>query len=105
MAVIFISLSSIAHSPKKMKLKFDSDKKTLSVDIAHKVKDVSSHFIAKVTIFVNDIEVITETYDKQSEKLKEQLVFDMKELKSGDKIKLIAKCNKFGKKSAKLTID
>lgn len=103
--MVVISLSSMAHAPKKIILKFNTETNTLSADIIHKVKDISSHYISDVIIYVNDVEVKKASFEKQAEKENEEAEYLLENIKVGDEIKLVAKCNKFGKKSAKLVVE
>lgn len=104
-AIFVFSLSVMAHAPKKITLTFDKASKTLKADILHKVKDVGDHYISDITIYVNGEEIKTSTYEKQSEKLNEIVEFQLEDVKEGDVIKLKAKCNKFGSKSSKITVE
>jgi len=104
-ALLGFGLSVMAHGPKKILLSFDKDTQTLTADIQHKVKNIESHYISEVIVFVNDKEVKTVSYEKQSEKLNELVEIPLENIKEGDEIKLSAKCNKFGKKSSKLVVE
>lgn len=102
---LVLSMGSYAHAPKKIVISFDKTTSILSADIIHKVKDVNSHYISDITIYVNGNEVETATFEKQMEILNEKAEYKLEGIKAGDEIKLVAKCNKFGKKSAKITIE
>lgn len=104
-AIFAFGMSVMAHAPKKIILTFDKATNTLKADIQHKVKDVEDHFISDIIIYVNDKEVKTSTYEKQSEKLNEVFEIQLENVKSGDEIKLKAKCNKFGSKSSKIKVE
>ncbi len=103
--LLILSLSAMAHAPKKIELTFNKETKTLSADIFHKVKDVEEHYISDVIIYINDVEVQSSTYEKQANKLDEKLEFKLDNVKEGDIIKLKAKCNKFGSKSSKIVVE
>lgn len=104
-AGLFMSLSVMAHGPKKVNLTFDKATKTLKAEITHKVKDVKKHYISDIIIYINGDEVKTSAYDKQSDKLEEVLEFILDDVQTGDEIKLKAKCNKFGSKSSEITVE
>ncbi len=105
LTLLIFSLGAMAHGPKKVNLSFDKANNTLTADIIHKVKNVEKHYISEITIYVNGEKVMSKTYEKQLDKAHELAEFNLADLKSGDIIKLSAKCNKFGKKSAELTIE
>jgi hypothetical protein len=69
------------------------------------VKDVSDHYISDIIVYVNDEEITTTTYEKQTDKLNEIVEIPLENIKNGDVIKLKAKCNKFGSKSAKIKVE
>lgn len=104
-AILMISMTVMAHAPKKIILTFDKASSTLTADMVHKVKDVNAHYISEVTIYVNGEEVKVATFEKQSEILNELAEFKLENIKEGDEIKLVAKCNKFGKKAAKIMVE
>ncbi|NOR86251.1 MAG: hypothetical protein GQ527_01440 [Bacteroidales bacterium] len=104
LTIFIFSIGAMAHGPKKIQLTFNKENHTLSADIIHKVKNIEKHYISNITIYVNGEEVLSKDYEKQLDKGHELVKFDMEQLKDGDIVKLTAKCNKFGKKSAELTI-
>ena len=103
--VLVMSMALMAHAPKKIVLSFDKASNTLTADILHKVKDIDKHYISDISIYVNDVEVKTATLEKQENKQSELLEYQLENIMEGDVIKLVAKCNKFGKKSAKIVIE
>lgn len=94
-----------AHAPKKVTLSFDKETGTLTADIVHKVKDVNDHYIAEITIWVNDQEVMKTDYNSQTSADDELAEFKLENIKAGDVIKLKARCNKMGSKSETLTVE
>jgi len=86
-------------------LKFNKETGELTVTIQHKVKNVENHFIDEIILEINDEEIEIKEIDKQSSIQNEIVTFKLKDYKKGDEIKVVAKCNQFGKKSAKLTIE
>lgn len=105
LALMAISLTVLANAPKKIILNYNKETKMLSADIIHKVKEVSSHYISDVIIYVNDKEVQTVSFEQQTETKSEVIKYQLKDIKVGDEIMLVAKCNKFGKKSAKIVVE
>ncbi len=104
-ALMMISVGIFATSPQKIELKFDKNTGVLEVTIKHKSKDVEKHYIDEVIVEVNDEEVAVKTMEEQSDSVIEKLEFTLKNIKKGDEIKVIAKCNKFGRKSEKLEVE
>ncbi len=56
-----------AHAPTSIELQYDFVNQVLSVTITHESLSTSTHYIDKVTIYRNDIEVLQETYTSQPE--------------------------------------
>lgn len=99
-----VSMSLMAHPPKKIEAKYNADKKTIQVTLSHDVKDVTTHFIKTVIISVNGKEVVNKSIDKQTSLENEDITIDLKDVKAGDEIAITGVCNKFGKKTMKMKI-
>jgi hypothetical protein len=91
-----------ADAPEKINLSYQDGK--LKIEAIHKVKDVTKHYIEKITIAVNGKEAKTLKLNKQSSNAEELQAIDLPGLKNGDKVEVVARCSEFGKKSAKLVI-
>jgi len=94
-----------AHPAKEVTLSFDQETSILSVNFVHKVKDTEKHFIEEVTIYLNKEQIILQTITKQDNLESGVFVYKIVEAKKGDNIKVVTKCNKFGKKSAEIVIE
>lgn len=105
LGALLISFGAMAHAPKKVILKFNKEKGILEAAINHKVKNTDEHYIKEVVVYVNDVEVKTQAFQEQTEKADEKVAITLENIKDGDVIKLTAKCNKLGKKSAKITVE
>jgi len=103
--IALFSMATYASPPKKVTLEFNKETGELTVTIKHKVKKVEKHFIDEIILEINDEEIEVMELDKQSSIENETVIFTLKDYKKGDEIKVIAKCNQFGKKSGKLTIE
>lgn len=93
-----------AHAPSSVKLTYNKTDKVLNIEVVHKVSNTESHYIDIITIWVNDKEIETLKLTKQSSKEKHILTYNIGALKSGDIVKVMANCNKMGKKSKSITI-
>ena len=102
-AVTFtVTFAAKADAPKELKLNYQDGK--LKIEAIHNVKDVTKHYIEKITIAVNGTDVKTIKLKNQSSNAEELQVVDLPGLKNGDQIEVIARCSEFGKKSAKLVV-
>jgi len=102
--LLMVSMSLMAHPPKKIEAKYNAEKKTIQITLNHDVKDVAAHFIKTVIISVNGKEVLTKSIEKQSSLENEDITIELKDVKSGDEIVITGVCNKFGKKTMKMKI-
>lgn len=91
-----------ADPPSKVNLTYKDGK--LKVEAVHKVSDPLKHYIDQVVISVDGVDVKTVTFNSQVSKDSqvEEVALD---LKKGSKVKVTARCSKFGTKSAKLTVE
>ncbi len=102
--IAIFSISTYAHPPKKIEIKYNKKDKTLKVVVLHKVKNTNAHYISLVKIIVNGEDRKVRTPKTQSKKEFHKVIVKLKDIKKGDKVTIIAKCNKFGKKSKNFII-
>jgi desulfoferrodoxin (superoxide reductase-like protein) len=103
-AILFIASNLLAHSPKKVELKYSKTEKELTVNAMHKVKDVKKHYISYILIKLNGEEIKKLEYTQQTSKK----AFTVKipiDAKVDDTIEVTAKCSKLGKKTGTLKIN
>ena len=106
--VIVLLVSSallLAHPASKVDLSFDKETSVLTVNFNHKVKDIDKHFILEIRVELNGEKIIEQMLEKQDNLETGEVFYKIVDAKPGDEIKVRTKCNKFGKKSAKLTIE
>jgi hypothetical protein len=104
-AIFVFCISAFSHSASKVEVAFDNETKILTVSFAHSVGDNEKHFIHKVVVEVNEEEIINQKISKQESDKGGELQYKIIDLKSGDKVKVITKCNKNGTKSKTITIE
>ncbi|MCP4641938.1 MAG: hypothetical protein GY851_15965 [bacterium] len=100
-----ISGMAMAHPPKSLEVKFDKTKKTLDVTVKHSVSDTEKHYVKELKVEVNGKEVITQKTSKQESDDEQTYTYKLTDVKKGDKIKAVANCNKYGKKSKEITVE
>lgn len=105
LVLALVQISTFAHPPSKVKLEFNNDTKTLNIEAYHNTKDVSKHYIDEIVVSVNGEEFKLITKKSQTDKDKQVAEVKIPNAKAGNIIEVTAKCNKFGSKSAKLTIE
>jgi len=102
--VLGITVFLSAHPADDIKLNFDLAEKILTVTIYHSVKDAEKHFIEIITVKINKKEIITQKLEKQNNLKETTAIYKIIDAKAGDKIIVVTKCNKFGKKTEKLIV-
>ncbi|MFP4459024.1 MAG: desulfoferrodoxin family protein [Candidatus Zixiibacteriota bacterium] len=98
-----MAMALSAHAPKDIEAKFDIETKILEITVNHPVKG-DGHYVEKITVELNDEEIIQQQLNKQEDKEKQTVVYKITNAKSGDEIEVIADCNKFGKEKAKIEV-
>ena len=92
-----------AHPPKNMIIQYDPDVQMLSVTINHPVQNSSKHYMEEVSIKKNG--QIIGTYPYTSQPVKSPFIYTYKvSAKSGDVLKVRAKCSILGSKTGTLRI-
>ncbi len=102
---VLMGSALVASPPKKVNLTFNKAAKELTIQAIHKTNDVNKHFIKTLKISVNGTEREVVELKKQSSLEENLYVYKMEDVKAGDVIKVVAKCNKPGSKSAELTVE
>lgn len=104
LAFIIIVLPSMAHPPSEISISFSAETHQLEVNISHEVRDAGDHYIDELVIMINGREIIRQTCLSQMEKKKQRLSYVLPSAKTGDKIEVTARCNKYGNKTMKYMI-
>jgi len=103
--ILFLSINSFfAHPPSGLELEFDPIEHILTIVILHPVKDFSKHYIYKITVELNEKEIIRQEFKIQSNKEEQEAIYMIIDAKEGDKITVTAYCNISGKKKETLEI-
>ncbi len=93
---VVVSQSVVAHPPSDLDVSYDFDEQVLTVVVTHPVSDPSTHYIHKVEVYVNDVDVIDEDFQNQQANDSFTLEFSVG-AEAGDEIKVEAECNINGK--------
>jgi len=104
MAISFWPAATYAHRPSDVTLHYDSNSQILSVTITHSVSNPQKHYIKKITVTKNGKPLETYEYENQPDSSSFTYTYKV-QAKEGDTLKVKAKCNYFGSKTKKLTID
>jgi len=105
-AFVLLAFSTVlkADPPKKVELSFNAETHKLKVVAVHPVKNVTDHYIDLISISVDGKEVKVLKPQKQSTAGDETDEIVVPEIKKGSKVTVKARCNRFGTKSASLTV-
>ncbi len=96
LAIIVLTFStSFAHPPSKIQINSSLEEKTISIEVEHKVRG-KDHFINFLEVLLNGKSIIKQNCSEQLTDEIQKFVYLIPELKEGDRVTIIAKCNKFG---------
>ena len=100
--VVLIPWAS-AQPPSEINLDYDGEGKKLIVEIRHPTSSTRDHHIQKIFVYKNGEEIYAQGLPTQNRAWGHELEIPI-EAKTGDLIRLKAKCNKSGYKESELTI-
>lgn len=102
--ILFVQLG-FTHPASKVNVGYNPDAQMLTVTVEHSTKDVDKHYIAQIMIELNGKEIIQQTFGSQLAPDKQKAVYFIPDIKKGDEIVVIARCNVYGKKKTKIKIE
>lgn len=106
--LLFLSLlplgGLLAHPPSKVRLSFDWSKKVLHVELPHHVRDVAQHHIDRILIKRGETVLFDQAVAEQSELKLHRATFAIPSAKPGDVLEVTASCNRYGKKTGRITL-
>jgi len=92
-----------AHPPENMVLEYDFDSRTLNVTITHPVGDPSSHFVEKVKVEREDVQLLEEKYSSQPEE--DTFTYSyIVDTADEDTLEVVAECNVNGEIVRDITV-
>ena len=102
--IIIISCYSVTgHQASNVDLEYDFDNQKLTVTITHNSKDINTHYIEKVEVYKNGVNIIDEVYTSQSSTETFNLTFDVS-ADDGNILKVETDCNLGGKTEDSITV-
>ena len=105
MAIVLCSTQfSYAHPPSRVEAAYDPETSAVSVMVYHDVKDPKTHYVKKISVFVNGVQVLQDEYSQQSNDVDQPAVYELRDLRTGDKVTVKASCSISGEGSTTFTI-
>ncbi len=104
LVLMLVSFMAFAHPPQKVELLFNKETKVLEITVVHTVKNINTHNIDVIIVFVDGEEFKVINSKVQTNEQKHIVKLEMPNIKSGSIIKVKAKCNKMGAKTATIKI-
>jgi hypothetical protein len=95
--IFLLPILSFSHPASDIKIQYDVEKSEVVVEIIHSVRDPKDHYIYEVDVLVNNKKTIKQFASAQVNNTSQNLIYVIPGLKYGDKIEIIAECNKYGK--------
>lgn len=93
-----------AHEPTDMDISYSAISGNLGITVYHRVNSTSVHFINKIEIYLNrqnielkDRMIISQEFFSQPIRNEQRAQYIVRDLNAGDKLKIVAYCNLFGK--------
>jgi hypothetical protein len=105
LSLFIFNTLAFAHPPDDIILNFNAESKTLSIGVAHVVKDSNDHFIKSVVIKVNEKTWITQNFSSQMTLFAQAASYATIDIKKGDVVEVAVICNKTGNLTKKFTIE
>ena len=102
--LILVTVPLFAHPPKNITLEYDNDAKILNVVIQHSVSNASKHYVNKVVVEVNGKKQIEQTFTRQMDGEKHEVLYKIVDVDEGDKLTVTGYCNIAGRKKSELII-
>jgi len=104
MLLIMMVLPAAAHPPAQVSLSYDSLNQSLDVTTTHTVSNPSSHYVFKIDVLKNGVQVLTKEYTSQPTSSKFSYNYSLNASK-GDVLKATAYCIIAGNRSAEITVE
>lgn len=96
--------SALGHAPKDIAAGFDIEEHLLKVVVTHDTRDASKHFVDRIEIKLNGVNILEQQFASQQDKAVQEAVYRIIDAKVGDKIEVVAGCNISGRKKATVTV-
>jgi len=109
LSILFLSLLFLqaapvnAHTPGSVTLDYDFGTQVLTVQVAHGVSNVDTHYIIQIIVEKNSVEFTTRDYTTQDTTVGMSDTFDVPAV-HGDVISVRAFCNGIGDRTASVTV-
>ncbi|MFH1283331.1 MAG: hypothetical protein ABII27_06680 [bacterium] len=102
---LFVVVSQLqAHPPSDIKITFDTETKMLDAVISHAVSNPIKHFIKKVDVGLNGMEIISQSISREDNNDTQTVRYLIPDAKVGDEISVEGYCSISGKLTKKITV-
>ncbi len=96
--VLFVfSSTAYAHPPSDIKITYDPNARTVTAQILHKVGNPAGHYIAKVDVSLNNVEILEHRISRQDTTEGQTVMYFIPDAKAGDTLSIEAYCSISGK--------
>jgi len=92
----FISVFSFSHPASDIKISYDLTNKTVFFEVEHTVKNIKDHYISSLEVYLNEKLIIKQESSIQYSEKIQKYAYIIPDLKEGDNILVISKCNRVG---------
>jgi hypothetical protein len=89
--------TAFAHPPSDIKITFDPQTKMLEAVIMHNTSNPATHYIKKVDIGLNGVEIIEQTISREDNNASQTVRYLISDVRDGDVVSVEGYCNLSGK--------
>ncbi len=94
-----------AHPASEITVSYDADTMVLTVEYKHSVSDPVKHYIDEVSVTLDKKELVVQKLMSQDTEEGGKVFYRVRDLKTGDTVKVKVNCNRFGGKTTEFTIE
>src|SRR6056297_2215707 len=102
--LFFAGGALFGHAPDRIKVQFDTQKNTLTIEVRHAVKNSENHFVNKIIVRLEGEKIIEQKNIRQEEKTGQEIRYIIPGAKAGDEIKIKAECSVYGSREKAIKI-
>lgn len=96
--------AAMAHPPSDIQLNFNKKTHILTVTVFHQVKDPTTHYIKEVDVSLNDNQIITQKFTRQTDNAKQMAQYIIPDAAANSVLKVTGTCNIRGSLDKTLTV-
>ncbi|MGM0568532.1 MAG: hypothetical protein ACQESB_04875 [Elusimicrobiota bacterium] len=93
-----------AHSPDEISLGFSQETGVLTVNVSHMVGNIETHYVEKVTVYLNKNRVVEQQFMTQKDKEGQKAIYYIPGVKPEDTLRIETECSFSGSETKEISI-